>query len=71
MVQSGTILKICDRTGVVSAQCIKVFGSSRKRIALIGDVILVAVKRINPKKFQNVNYFVVKNSLKEHYIVRC
>lgn len=51
MIQLGTILKVSDKTGVVLVQCIKVFGSYKKKIANIGDVILVAVKRINPKKF--------------------
>lgn len=39
MVQSGSILNVCDRTGVILVQCIKVFGSSRKRIAYLGDVV--------------------------------
>jgi len=50
MIQLGTILKVSDKTGVVLVQCIKVFGSYKKRIAYLGDVILVTVKRINPKK---------------------
>jgi large subunit ribosomal protein L14 len=44
MVQLGTILKVTDKTGVSLVQCIKVFGSSKKKIAKIGDVILVSVK---------------------------
>ena len=54
MIQVGTILKVTDKTGVVLVQCIKVLGNSKKRIALLGDVVLVAVKKINPKKFKNV-----------------
>ena len=55
MIQLGTILKVTDKTGVVLAQCIKILGaSSKKRIALIGDVILISVKWINPRKFLNV-----------------
>ena len=53
MVQQGSILKVCDRTGVILVQCIKVFGSSQKRIAVLGDVILVSVKKFNPRKFQS------------------
>jgi large subunit ribosomal protein L14 len=52
MVQQGTILKVCDRTGVILAQCIKVFGPSSKRIAKLGDVVLVSVKKVNVKRFQ-------------------
>lgn len=57
MIQLGTLLKVSDKTGVVLVQCIKVFGSSKKRIAYIGDVVLVSVQRINPKKFHNVKLF--------------
>lgn len=55
MIQLGTILKVTDKTGVVLVQCIKILGaSSKKRIAFIGDVILVSVKWINPRKFVKV-----------------
>lgn len=68
MIQVGTIIKVSDKTGVVLAQCVKVFGSAKKRIALIGDVVLVSVKRINPKKFHNVNCLKRKNFLGVLYI---
>ena len=54
MIQVNSILKVVDQTGVTLVQCIKVFGSFNKRIAYLGDVILVSVKQINPKKFINV-----------------
>jgi len=55
MIQLGTVLKVTDKTGVVLVQCIKILGaSSKKRIAYIGDVILVSVKWINPRKFVKV-----------------
>lgn len=56
----GTILKVCDKTGVMLVQCIKVLGDSKKRIAFLGDVVLVSVQRINPKKFHNVKLFKKK-----------
>lgn len=64
MIQVGTILKVCDKTGVVLARCVKVFGPAKKRIAYIGDVVLVAVKRINPKKFHGVKLFKRKKFFK-------
>jgi len=64
MIQQGTIVKVCDKTGVVLGVCIKVLGHSRKRIALLGDVIVIAVRRINPKKFQKVKLFRRKKFLK-------
>ncbi len=56
--------KVCDKTGVVLAQCIKVFGSAKRRIASIGDVILISVQRINPKKFIKVKLFKKKKFFK-------
>ena len=64
MIQVGTILKVCDKTGVSLVQCIKVFGPSKKRIAFLGDVILVSVQQINPKKFQNMKLFKRKRFFK-------
>jgi large subunit ribosomal protein L14 len=48
MIQVGSILKVSDKTGVVLVQCIKVLGNARKRIAFLGDVILVTVQRLIP-----------------------
>lgn len=64
MIQAGTILKVCDKTGVVLVQCIKVLGCSKKKIAYIGDVIIVSVQAINPRKFQNVKLFRRKKFFK-------
>lgn len=64
MIQVGTIVKVCDKTGVTLAQCIKVFGPSKKRVAYLGDIILVSVKQINPKKFKNMKHFKKKRFLK-------
>lgn len=64
MIQVGTILKVCDKTGVSTVQCIKVLGPYKKRIAYIGDVIIVSVIHINSKKFQNMKLFKRKRFLK-------
>lgn len=32
MIQVGTILKVCDKTGVVLVQCIKVLGILKKEL---------------------------------------
>jgi len=49
MVQAGTILKVTDKTAVVLVECLKVFGPIRKRIAYLGDIVLVSVKKLNIK----------------------
>jgi large subunit ribosomal protein L14 len=64
MIQSCSILKVVDKTGIVSVKCIKVLGNAKNRIAYIGDVIIVSVHRLNPKKFQNVKLFKKKKFLK-------
>lgn len=64
MIQLGTIVKVCDKTGVVLGTCIKVLGHARKRVAILGDVVVIAVRRINPKKFQKVKLFRRKKFLK-------
>lgn len=64
MIQVGSVVKVCDKTGVVLGVCIKVLGHARKRVAVLGDVIIIAVRRINPKKFQNVKLFRRKKFFK-------
>jgi len=51
MVQLGSILKVSDKTSIVLVQCIKVLKSYKKKIAKIGDVILVTVQWVNVKKY--------------------
>jgi len=64
MIQVGTVLKVTDKTGVVLVRCIKVFGNAKSRIAYLGDVILVSVLRINPRKFIKVKLFKRKKFFK-------
>jgi large subunit ribosomal protein L14 len=64
MIQTGTILKVCDKTGVSLVQCIKVIGSYKKNIGYIGDILLVSVKHINPKKFKKMKLFKRKRFFK-------
>jgi large subunit ribosomal protein L14 len=54
MIQVSSILKVVDKTGVTFVKCIKVLNNSKNRIAKIGDVIIVSVFRLNPRKFKNV-----------------
>jgi len=44
MIQLGSIIKVTDKTCVVLAQCIKIPGPKKKKIAYIGDIILVSVQ---------------------------
>lgn len=64
MIQPGTILNICDKTGVMLVKCLKIFGSSKCKYASLGDVVLVSVQRVNPKKFKNIKLFRRKKFFK-------
>src|SRR4051812_1148723 len=48
MIQMQTMLDVADNTGAKTARCIKVLGSSRRRYAGLGDVIVVAVQKVLP-----------------------
>ena len=48
MVQMQTRLKVADNTGAKEIMCIRVLGGTRKRYAVIGDVIVASVKKAAP-----------------------
>lgn len=48
MIQMRTILDVADNSGAKKIGCIKVLGSSRKKYATVGDVIVVSVKDAIP-----------------------
>lgn len=59
MIQPRTMLKVADNTGAKIIQCITVLGGSRKRYAQLGDIIVGAVKKAEPRKL-----------IKKHEIVK-
>lgn len=54
MLQLKSIAIATDKTTVVLVQCLKVLKSFKKRIALIGDLIIICVHSINKKKYLNM-----------------
>ena len=48
MIQPQTRLKVADNTGAKSIMCINIPGSSRRRYAHLGDVIVASVKQATP-----------------------
>lgn len=64
MVQVNTLLKVVDKTGVSLVRCIKVLTSLKSRIAYIGDVLVVGIRRINPKRYKRAKFYRKKNYLK-------
>ena len=49
MIQPQTILKVADNSGAKTVRCIKVPGGFKKRIAKLGDIIIVSVQRLRNK----------------------
>lgn len=50
MIQTRTMLKVADNTGAKIAQCIGVFGGSKRKYGTIGDIVKVVIKKAEPRK---------------------
>jgi large subunit ribosomal protein L14 len=50
MIQTGTNLLVSDNSGAKKIQCINLLKKSKKKVATIGDIIVVSVKKANPKQ---------------------
>lgn len=50
MIQMRSMLNVADNTGAKLVQCIKVLGGTRRRYAQVGDIIVVTVKKAEPRK---------------------
>lgn len=59
MIQPGTYLNIADNSGAKKLQCIGIPGFSKRRFALLGDIITCAVIGASPT-----------GTVKDHSIVR-
>jgi large subunit ribosomal protein L14 len=49
MIQMETVLDVADNSGAKAVACIKVLGGSKRKVAGIGDVIVVSVKDAIPR----------------------
>ena len=68
MIQMQSNLGIADNSGARRVQCIKVLGGSGRKIASIGDIIVVSVKEAIPKgrvKKGDVHRAVIVRTSKE------
>jgi len=64
MIQQETRLAVADNTGAKQILCIRVLGSSNKKFAAVGDVIVATVKDATP------NMAVKKSEVVKAVIVR-
>ena len=65
MIQSYTRLKVADNTGARQLMCISVLGSTGKRYARVGDIIVASVKKATP------GAVVKKGEVIRAVIIRC
>src|SRR3990167_7059245 len=49
MIQMQTNLKVADNSGARRVQCIKVLGGSKRKVASVGDIIVVSIKDAIPR----------------------
>lgn len=64
MIQMQTRLRVADNSGAKEVMCIKVLGGSKRRVASIGDIIVVSIKEALP------NAKVKKGDVAKAVIVR-
>jgi len=64
MIQKQSYLEVADNSGAKELQCIHIIGSTRKRFAYLGDLIVCSVKRAIPggmvKKGEVVTALIVR-----------
>lgn len=64
MIQVMTFLNVADNSGAKRVSCIRVLGGTKRKIARVGDIIVVAVKDALP------NAPIKKGSIERAVIVR-
>ncbi len=65
MIQPRSIVKIADNSGAKIGRIFKVLGSSKKRYAKIGDLVVLSIQKAEPRKpvkKKDVVYGVVARS---------
>ena len=66
MIQTQTRLRVADNTGAREIMCINVLGSTGKRYARVGDVIVASVKKAIPgavaKKGEVVKAVIIRTT---------
>ena len=68
MIQMRSNLEVADNSGARRVQCIKVLGGSKRKVAAIGDIIVVSIKEAIPRgkvKKGDVHKAVIVRTSKE------
>jgi large subunit ribosomal protein L14 len=48
MIQEFSILTVADNTGAKRARCFRVYGGTKRRVASVGDIIMVSIRSAIP-----------------------
>lgn len=67
MLQDGSNVKVTDNGGATDARIFKVLGGSKRRYAKIGDLVVIAIKKAQPRKMikkKDVHHAVVVRTTK-------
>jgi len=64
MIQPRTLVKIADNAGGTLGQVFKVLGSSKKRYATLGELVVISIRVASPRKM------VKKKEVHEAVVVR-
>ncbi len=66
MIQMQSRLEVADNSGAKKIQCVKVLGTSHKRYARVGDIIVASVKEAMPdgvvKKGEVIKAVIVRTA---------
>lgn len=68
MIQTQTVLKVFDNSGAKTVKCIKVLGGFKKKVANLGENIIVSVQNLRKKSKKNSK--VKKGEVYQALIIR-
>lgn len=54
MIQTQTIFRVSDNSGAKKVKCIKVLGGFKRKVASVGDVIVVSIRRVKQHKKKKI-----------------
>lgn len=66
MIQSQTLLRVSDNSGAKRVKCIKVLGGFKRKIANVGDLIVVSIRKVKQHKRKKIK---VKEGQVTHAVI--
>jgi large subunit ribosomal protein L14 len=73
MIQAQTVFRVSDNSGAKKVRCIKVLGGFRRKVASLGDVVIVSIRRVKQHKKKKIKVkegdvcYGVITRIKSHY----